>query len=108
MLYGFSRDGAVPFSKTWTQVDGASGVPVHADVHLLFIVLTSIYSSTASCFIQTAGLACYMYVAYDVKRTTNSFIILSSLGVGPLFVRHNGIDGRSSDQMVLAYQMLLH
>ena len=30
MLYGFSRDGAFPFSETWTQVDKASGVPLHA------------------------------------------------------------------------------
>ena len=30
MLYGFSRDGAVPFSETWMQVDKASGVPLHA------------------------------------------------------------------------------
>ncbi|KAL0018124.1 hypothetical protein WJX77_006203 [Trebouxia sp. C0004] len=30
MLYGFSRDGAVPFSETWMQVDKATGVPLHA------------------------------------------------------------------------------
>ncbi|KAL0024345.1 hypothetical protein WJX79_001112 [Trebouxia sp. C0005] len=30
MLYGFSRDQAVPFWRIWTHVDGHSGVPVNA------------------------------------------------------------------------------
>ena len=35
MLYGFSRDGAVPCSETWMQVDKASGVPLHAGTAVL-------------------------------------------------------------------------
>ncbi len=30
MLYGFSRDQAVPFWRIWTHVDAHSGVPVNA------------------------------------------------------------------------------
>ena len=60
MLFGFSRDGVVPFSKTWTQVDKASGVPLHAGEHIVFIVLTSSYSLAPSGFIQIAGVACHV------------------------------------------------
>ena len=60
MLYGFSRDGVVPFAKTLTQVDKASGVPLHAGEHVVFIVLTSIYSPDPSGLIQTADLASHV------------------------------------------------
>ncbi len=46
MLYGFSRDGAVPFSKTWTQVDKASGVPLHAGIWTLVCLLFMLWFNT--------------------------------------------------------------
>lgn len=34
MLYGFSRDRAVPFWQVWQKIDD-SGVPIHAGEHLI-------------------------------------------------------------------------
>ena len=53
MLFGFSRDQAVPFSSTWQKVDESSGVPCCAGWPSFFRIHNSDSGSSGAAFTIT-------------------------------------------------------
>ena len=75
MLYGFSRDGAVPFSDTWTQVDKASGVPLHAGtaVSRTIVCLLDFHAWIRSLWVALTGLQSVMLSIHNQEVPSAAF-----------------------------------